>query len=213
MDILLLDEAVQVGDAPARDAPDLDLSDCAAPLWPAPDLEPQSFDAPSLNLTALAAPASQVPTAVMTAPARLLRYDREREVALAVHTTLELLENAKVVELPGAAYYCTGLTKWQGRWLPVIDLHVLVHAYRKEYAPKARYLLVVAYQSAPRAALRHGAISLPAMPETVDVSDNASCPLPNDSDLWPLLALSCFSHEARAVPILDTARLFAGYHG
>ncbi len=39
--------------------------------------------------------------------------------------------------------------------------------------------------------------------------DAMACELPADHDLWPRLALSCFVHEGRPVPILDTERLFA----
>jgi chemotaxis signal transduction protein len=142
------------------------------------------------------------------ASARLLRYERGRRVALPLHTTLELLDQAVVVEVPGSMYYCNGLTRWQGEWLQVIDLHALLNAYRKDHAPRARYVLVVAYQPAPRQPLRHGAIALPSMPETVQVNDQSTCALPTDSDLWPLISLACFKHDGREVPILDTARLF-----
>jgi CheW-like domain len=158
-------------------------------------------------------PGSSGPGEAPTAVARLLEYERGHWVALAQHATLEVLDDATVVEVPGSAYYCTGLTRWQGNWLPVIDLQVLLHAYRKEYALPSRYLLVVAYQTAAGEPLCHGAISLPSLPATVAVSDSAQCALPGDCDLWSQLALSCFEHEGRAVPILDTARLFAGYHG
>ena len=61
--------------------------------------------------------------------------------------------------------------------------------------------------------MRHGAIALPVLPGTVQVSDAAMCELPSESDLWPLVALSCFQIKGRAVPILDTGRLFSVYHG
>jgi CheW-like domain len=160
-----------------------------------------------------AASATAAPAVQTTVPAQLLQYERDRHIALPIHTTIELLDRPPIVKVPGAAYYCSGLTKWQGEWLPVLDLHVLVHAYRKEFAPKTRYLLIVAYQTAPRQALRHGAIALPAMPALVQVSNASICALPTDSDVWPLIALSSFEHDGRAVPILDTGRLFGAYHG
>jgi CheW-like domain len=161
----------------------------------------------------LAPEAPPAPTVTATASAQLLQYERGCCVALPPHTTIELLDRAPVVEVPGAAYYCDGLTRWQGQWLPVLDLHALVHAYRKDSAPKTRYLLIVAYQPAPRALLRHGAIALPVLPGSVQVSDSSMCELPTDSDLWPLIALSCFEIKGRAVPILDSGRLFGVYHG
>lgn len=63
------------------------------------------------------------------------------------------------------------------------------------------------------APLSHSAIALPVTPGSVQVSDAALCPLSDTSDLWPLVALSCFEIKGRAVPILDTSRLFGLYHG
>lgn len=154
------------------------------------------------------------PTAepVRTAPARLLEYRHGRHIALPVHASREVLERPQVVAVPGTAYYCAGMTKWQGQWLPVLDLQVLLNAYRAEHAAPTRYLLVVAYQSASFQPLRHGVIALPVLPTTIEVADDALCPLPADSDLWPLLALSCFEHDGQPVPVLDAARLFERYH-
>jgi len=81
--------------------------------------------------------------------------------------------------------------------------------------PLARpgYALVGAYQSRPGARIEHGAVATLSLPQTVGVDDASQCDLPQDSDLWPLLALSCFEHEGQPVPILSTAQLFGGYHG
>ncbi len=190
------------------------VAPAAVPAAHAPHAPVAHAAAPHAAQIAVSADASlPVPQEQVTVAAQLLQYDRECFVALPVHTTIELLDQAPVVEVPGAAYYCNGLTRWRGQWLPVLDLHALVNAYRKEYAPKTRYLLIVAYQTVPRAPVRHGAIALPVLPGTVRVSDSAACELPSDSDLWPLLASSCFQIKGRAVPILDTGRLFGQYHG
>ena len=149
--------------------------------------------------------------ALATAPARLIEFERGRHIALPVQATLEVIDEPKILPVPGAAYYGAGITKWQGRWLPVLDLHVLLNAFRKEFIAPTRYLLVLAYQSAPRQPLRHGVLALPSLPLTVEIDDNAACALPTDSDLWPLIALSCFEHEGKAVPVVDPARLFERY--
>jgi hypothetical protein len=195
-----LDLAVDLG----GDLNELLPYDAAATPAPLPEPSPAQLPAPAHQPADADAP---------TATAQLLQYDRGCCIALPAHTTIELLDRPPVVPVPGAAYYCDGLTRWRDQWLPVIDLHALVNAYRKEYAPKTRYLLIVAYQAAPGAALSHGAIALPVTPGSVQVSDAAMCPLPDTSDLWPLLALSCFEIKGRSVPILDTSRLFGLYHG
>jgi chemotaxis signal transduction protein len=148
------------------------------------------------------------------APARLIEYSRGRFVALPPHTTLELLEHPQALAVPGAAYYAYGLLAWQGRQLPLIDLEALLLAYAGGQRAKApRYALVVAYQRAPGAPVEHGAIAMADLPQTVTVSDDAMCELPNGSDMWPLLALSCFTFDGQVVPVVDTGRLFSSYHG
>lgn len=158
-------------------------------------------------------PNGSAAAAVRSVAARLIEYEHGRAVALPVHTTIEVLDQAALVQVPGAAYYCSGLTRWQGNWLPVLDLAALINAYRKSYAQPTRHLLVVAFQAAPGEALQYGALALPSLPVTVTVSDATRCALPGDSDLWPLISLACFEHAGNAVPVLCTARLFAAHHG
>jgi chemotaxis signal transduction protein len=148
------------------------------------------------------------------AAARLLEYAHHAYVALPPHTTLEIIEHPVVLAVPGAAYYAYGLLPWQGRHIPMIDFDAVQRAHQTAHRIAApRYALVVAYQSAPHAPLEHGAIGLAGLPQVIHVEDRDWCDLPTDSDMWPLLALSCFRYEGSVVPILDTARLFMTYHG
>ena len=148
------------------------------------------------------------------ASARLLEYCHGSCIALPVHTTLELLENPVYLAVPGAAYYAYGLMSWQGRQIPLIDFDALQRAHQSPHRSAApRYALVVAYQSVPYQPLEYGAISLSGLPQTVDVQDSDWCELPTDSDIWPWLSISCFRHAGSAVPVVDTARLFAAHHG
>ena len=146
------------------------------------------------------------------AAARLIEYTHGHHVAIAPHATIELVERPVLVEVPGAAYYACGLMDWQGQQLPAVDLYTLLRAYPSEYRPPWRYGLVVAYQVAPRTPVQHGVLALPVLPQTVEVSDDAQCELPSDSDLWPLIALSCFRHDGQPVPIIDCARVFGAAH-
>ena len=146
--------------------------------------------------------------------ARLVEYAPGRFIALPPHTTLEVVENPQPVAVPGGAYYGHGLLAWQERRIPLVNLLALLKAHT---APGAmalpRYALVVAYQVAPGQPVLHGAIAMAQLPEAVMVKDDAGCPLPADSDLWPLVCLSCFMHEGQPVPIVDTGKLFGSFHG
>lgn len=149
----------------------------------------------------------------MNAPARLLEFERNRHVALAVHATLEIVEQPEIVGVPGGAYYMLGMMRWQDRQIGVLDLCTLLNAHAKAGAPRLRYALVVAYQTAARRPIEYAAIATAALPQTVQVGDDAQCPLPEDGDLWPLVSLSCFMHHGERVPIVDTGRLFGAYWG
>ncbi|HEY6095019.1 MAG TPA: chemotaxis protein CheW [Gallionellaceae bacterium] len=147
------------------------------------------------------------------AAACVVEYAHARHAALPPHTTYALLEYPEFVAVPGAARYAYGLLTWQGARVPLLNLNALLHADADAARAAPRYALILAYQSAARGPLGFGAIGLATLPRTLAVDDAALCALPDDSCLWPQLALSCFQHEGYAVPILSTARLFAAYHG
>jgi hypothetical protein len=142
------------------------------------------------------------------APARLLEYRPGGFVAFPAHTTIALVDSPTVVTVPGSPYYCVGLMAWEGRQLPLLDLDTLLRAYPNGAPPATGHVLVLAYQSAPGQALQYGAVCARSLVRMVEVADSQGCELPGDSDLWPWIALSCFEHEGRPVPVLDTARLF-----
>ncbi len=165
-----------------------------------------------MNQKSAAAPFSTVEPGLQVA-ARLIEYANGRLVALPPHTTYALLEHPTVVVVPGAVRHGYGLISWQDKWLPLLDLGALLHADSSEVrSASPSYALVVAYQRAAHTPLEFGAIGLDVLPQTIAVGDDAQCELPGDSELWPLFALSCFQYEGRAIPVIDTARVFAVSH-
>lgn len=143
------------------------------------------------------------------APARLLEYRRGRHVAFPPHTTVVLVDSPPVLHVPGAPYYCVGLMRWQDRQLPLIDLDTLLRAYPDGEPAPTGHVLVLAYQPAPNQPLAYGAVCARSLVQTVQVADSDACELPQDSDLWPWIAVACFEHAGQPVPVIDTARLFA----
>lgn len=144
----------------------------------------------------------------LRAPARLLEYRPGRHVAFPPHTTVALVDSPAVVPVPGVPYYCVGLMAWQDRQLPLLDLNTLLRAYPDGEPAPTGHVLVLAYQRAPNEAPDYGAVCARSLVEMVEVGDADACELPDDSDLWPWIALSCFEHRGERVPIVDTARLF-----
>lgn len=146
-------------------------------------------------------------------PARLIEYAHGRRIALPPHTIYGLIEHPSFVEVPGAARYSYGLVSWQNKRLPLLNFDALLHADSaavQSIAPP--YALIVAYQCTAKEPLQYGAIGLTALPQTIAVGDDAQCELPDDSTRWTELALSCFQYEEEAIPIIDTARVFAVSH-
>jgi chemotaxis signal transduction protein len=141
--------------------------------------------------------------------ARLISYAHDGYIAFPPPATYGLIDNPEIVIVPGAALYAYGLLNWQGMKLPFLDFYALLQQVRaKSTVP--RYALIVAYQSAGQ--LEYGAIGVDALPLTVGVGDADQCELPSGSPLWTSLARSCFQYKGQPVPVIDTTRLFAGYH-
>jgi hypothetical protein len=151
--------------------------------------------------------AAQAP-AEIRAPARLLEYRRGSFVAFPPHVTVGLVHRPQLVPVPGAPYFAPGLVAWNGEHIPLIDLASLLRAHPGENEPMADHVLVVGFQRGPGLAVEHGAICAPHLVRVAEVGDSQQCELPNDSDLWPLLAISCFEYQGCAVPVLDTGLLF-----
>lgn len=144
-----------------------------------------------------------------TATARLLEYAPGRAVALAPHATIELLEAAPVLHVPGAPAHALGLIRWQGRRIPLLDLGVMLGALPACAEAAPAHVLVVAWQAAPREPVDFGALMAPRLLHSVAVDDTRACALPDDGAPWAAIAQACFTHEGRPVPVLDLARVFA----
>lgn len=176
--------------------------------------EPQAWaGAASPAVVAAADSAGELAVASRTVPARLLEYDRGQFIALPVHTTIEVMETPEVIAVPGAAPYAMGMVRWQGRFLPLLDLRALLFGEPAQSAQTYPYILVLAYQSAPKEPVQHGMLAALSLPQTIQVGDNMTCAMPEDNAWWPHLALSCFTRQGAPVPIVDTGRLFSFYWG
>jgi chemotaxis signal transduction protein len=146
---------------------------------------------------------------VPRARAYLLEYRQGCFVAFPAHTGVELVDQPEFVVVPGMPYFCLGLMAWQGRRLPLLDLDRLLNGPGVLGSPSMWHVLVLAYQSSPGHALEYGALLAPSLIQMIDVIDSQQCPLPTDIPGLPLISLSCFEFEGKAVPVLDTASLFA----
>jgi hypothetical protein len=147
---------------------------------------------------------------VPRATAYLLEYSKGHYFAFPAHTGVELVEQPRVVAVPGMPYFCLGLIAWQGRQLPLLDLAKLMAGpIAQGHPPLIGHVLVLAYQTAPGRALEYGAVCAPSLISKLEVVDSQQCELPKDNDLLPRISLSCVEIDGHAVPIVDSARIFS----
>jgi len=141
----------------------------------------------------------------------LLDYAHGASVALPIHSGVELIEQPRIASVPGVPDCCLGLIPWQGRQLPLIDLHRYLNQLTpdRDRAPVSGHVLVVAYQTDAGKPIEYGALCAPFLVRMVEVTNKQQCaPEPGDTIMFSL-AISYFLHQGRATPIIEPARLFS----
>ena len=135
----------------------------------------------------------------------LLDFGQSCRAAVGTRTLLQIIDNPIQHSLPCTPPYCSSVLLWQDRLLPVMDLPALLGGLPLP----PRYIAVVAYQDRLHESVRFGALQLDALPVAVAVSDEQACPLPEQPSGWSKFAISCFSHQGVAIPVLHPGRIFA----
>lgn len=146
---------------------------------------------------------------VERALACLLDYALGASVALPIHAGVELVEQPRVVRVPGMPTSCMGLFRWQGRQLPLIDLHRHLDSSSATDVASFTHVLVVAYQNSPGTPIEYGGLCAPYLVRMIEVSNSQQCTLGPSNEVLNALSISCFVHQGRVVPVIDPARLFA----
>ncbi len=126
-------------------------------------------------------------------------------VAVGAHRVVEYLMSPPTLALPRMPAHCLGVLLWREQMIPVLDLSPVL----SEEAEVRDRAVVLAYQEMPRQPLRYGALVVRAAPVEVWVNDSMACLLPEDPPAFRHFSCSCFLHQEKAIPILDTTRLFA----
>ncbi|PID76445.1 MAG: hypothetical protein CSB24_06640 [Deltaproteobacteria bacterium] len=140
------------------------------------------------------------------AGAWLLQCSPARSVALSLRTCQELVEYPEIIPMPTIPHFALGLLRWRDNWLPVLDLNSLITG-AVAGKDNLTYCLITAYQG--RAGIEYGALSLKSSPVQVKIMDEKICALPKDGFRWQDIAISCFQHGRKRVPIVDAARIFS----
>lgn len=143
-----------------------------------------------------------------TVQAWLLEFTRDRMAAVGLHELVEVLSRPKLFHVPMASRRCHHVLVWRDQILPVVDLGAEHRAESEEGDQGGAVTAIAVYQTVPGEPLRHGALQLAVMPKTVSVADSMACALPDSSAPMRELAISCFSYENFAVPVIDLTRIF-----
>ena len=138
----------------------------------------------------------------------LLEFSRRQIAAVGLHELVEVLSRPRLYHVPMATPRCHQVLVWRDEIVPVVNFGVVPGAESDDTTTGGAVTAIAVYQTVPGEPLRHGALELSVMPKTVSVADNMACALPDASSLINELAISCFSYENLAVPIIDLTRVF-----
>ena len=138
----------------------------------------------------------------------MLEFSRNRMAAVGLHELVEVLSRPKCFHVPMASMRCHQVLVWRDQILPVVDLGSDLRGELEENDPGGAVTAIAVYQTVPGEPLRHGALQLSVMPKTVTVADNMACALPDTNSPLAELAISCFSFDNFAVPVIDLTRVF-----
>jgi len=137
-----------------------------------------------------------------------LEITRNQVAAVGLHELVEVLSRPKLYHVPMASPHCHQVLVWRDEILPVVNFGVDPGQGTGDDSTGGAVTAIAVYQTVPGEPLRHGALELSVMPRTVTVADNMACALPEASTLINEVAISCFSYENLAVPVIDLTRIF-----
>ncbi len=121
---------------------------------------------------------------------------------------VHLIEEPMLLTVPTCPYYCQQVLVWNHQPLPVMNLAAWLTG---QVTPiDWRLAGIIAYQYQPGADPDYGVFLLTDIPTRVSVSSENACDLPKEPERWADLAISCFQHADKPVPILDLTHIFNG---
>ena len=135
----------------------------------------------------------------------LLDFGDGCQAAVGTRELLHLVDAPTTFKVPCTPEYCRNVVLWQERLLPVMDVAARVGT-RPHNAP---FLAVIGFQQQRGEYPQFGALMLVSPPKQLAVSDEQACRLPDTSNAWRELAISCFEYQGAAVPVLNLRRIFA----
>jgi len=137
----------------------------------------------------------------------VLDFGKGLRAAVGHHEMWQVLISPKLFDVPCTPFHCGEVLIFQNRILPVLSVSRL---FEREKTRQSQVVGIAIYQDDPAHPIHYGGLHLAVMPQSIYVSDDQACDLPESQECWEPLAVSCFSHEGLAIPIIDLASLFSG---
>jgi len=144
----------------------------------------------------------------------ILNFGGGIHAAVAFHEMSQILLSPQLHYVPKTLPHCDHVLIMRYRILPVMNL---ANLFAPVAAPSrimesdsedSGIIGIAVYQAKPEAPLSYVGLHLETLPQATFVDDADACELP-DNPLWQQLAMSCFYHEAKRVPLLDLNALFS----
>ena len=142
-----------------------------------------------------------------TSDAWLLDCGESLTIAVGDHEMLELVQTGQQHQLTETSEQGSEVLQWQDKTVPVMEISSL-HTGNQLQSPDS-YLCLLNYQVAADTPLQQLALRVTRAPERIQVDDAQLCEFPREYDNSRLKAvtLSCFTHHAKPVLILDISSL------
>jgi len=143
-----------------------------------------------------------------TSRAWLLDFGEGLQAAVGHHEMWQIIISPTLFHIPCTPPYCNNVLIFQGNILPVLDIPILLG--REPTSVTSNKIIGIAvYQDDPNHPIHYGCFHLATMPQNIYVSDDEACELSAQQRHWKALALSSFSLNDVAIPIINLAYLFA----
>ncbi len=145
-----------------------------------------------------------------TSDAWLLDCGDSLAIAVGDHEMVELLQTGQQHHVPASPEHGSDVMQWQDTLVPVMEIGSLHNGAKLESSNS--YLCLLNYQVSADSPLQYLALRVTRAPERIQVDDAQLCEFPRefDNSLLKAVTLSCFTHHAKPVLILDISRLCSG---
>jgi chemotaxis signal transduction protein len=137
----------------------------------------------------------------------ILDFGQGLRAAVGAHEMSHVLTEAQLFNVPRCPDYCNEVIIWEDDILPILDVGSLLTGRKIE---RDHLLLGVAVYQSTDIHITYVAMHLVELPQSIYVTDDQACDLPNYLELWRPLSISCFKYDDITLPIIDLALLFSG---